>query len=331
MVCRIASKVRQKCDSAVRLGEVMPSRHAKNKLLYEAIISGPPPDNLMDVLQSLGRPIPLPADPPMSLRRASAEWWWTHSKRGFQLFMCNYYAKGYELLRRLLKSEIFFFQNPNTTWRQLPHAKRALFRMTYKRVLEQMGLVRRISFRRNVIYFDCRLPSNYLIQALAWEFRHPSPLAAGTNLRPVSPRPVVVEERWLEAYTKRLKWELAFPPESYQIRLPLPEPLPDGNHIRSCFKSFVKDKPPPDFKKHRRQFSPIKPARPPFNKPKTLALGLMILDYGDIQKLARWFVKNPEALELLGMEDKRTEIAKSLYNARQQLQRLHPIQNIRRS
>ena len=255
---------------------------------------------------------PALAASPLSMRKASARWWWTESKRHFQLFKGSHYVQGYELLRRLLKSQIFFYQNPNTTWRQLPHAKRALFHLSYKRVLEKMGLVRRISFYPTAIYFDCRMPPYYLIRALEQELRKPTPLVAGTNIQPFLQKPLEVKGWSADDYTKRPKWERAFEPELYMIRLHLPRPLPTGDRILSCFTSFVRDKPPDDFAKHCLQFPPLKPKNSPFNKPTTLALALMHFDFGDIPKLARWLVKNPSTLEILGIAG--TEAGHELLN-----------------
>ena len=48
---------------------------------------------------------------------------------------------------------------------------------------------------------------------------------------------------------------------------------------------------------------------------KTLALALMVLDFGDIAKLSRWLIERPSMLKILGADGTQQQIEKHLYNA----------------
>jgi hypothetical protein len=166
-----------------------------------------------------------------------------------------------------------------------------------------------------------------LIEALKAELRRPTPLITGTYGKSLVPRAIDVKEQSVKAYTKQRKnWEVPFAPKPHLIRLPLPESALEGDQYLNYYRTFVKDRPPTNFAKHRaicREKSPTAtPKRRPFNTLANLALGLMVLDCQDIPKLQRWLLKQTSVLTNLGIRETESKITKRLYNAVQSLQKL---------
>lgn len=280
-----------------------------------------------EVWKRLGATPAIPAQSPLTLKRATSRWWWTQSEANFKHFNDDSDAQGYELLRRLpnYRQQCFFYDHPEKTWLQIDPRGQVLFTSLYKHDLMKMGLAKQIHFSPRGLDFDCRLPASYLIDALKEELKNPTPLIAGTYGQSLVSEKTNVKELPVSAYTAQCGiWRVVFAPDPYMIHLPLPETIRCemerkspriGDQILRYFTTFVKDKAPNDFAEHRRKFPRKHPKRRPFRKPEKLALALMVLDCGDIAKLTRWLIKSPSMLKSLGVNGTQKQIEKHLYNA----------------
>ena len=153
---------------------------------------------------------------------------------------------------------------------------RHLFVLTYKKLLERLGLRSAITVGTSRISFDCSRPDNFLLEALKSELEYPTPLALGmvweqgvdlvkdqdcARVRSVGVVPGFSRGDGKAANTPRLKanaWEVGRDPRI--VHLNLPDYTRFGSdrklfikEIQSYFRSFIKDSPPKDFTDHRRK------------------------------------------------------------------------------
>jgi len=257
----------------------------------------------------------------------------------------------------------FFIDNQENAWPELSPGIQSRFLMDCSSALEKLGLLpprvqlwvdtekpdfpklRTVQHLadskmqpkpRVQIVFDCRFPTNRLVASLKRQLRQPNPIAIGTrenrcrrtksDLSHLTPKAQTVKEKPIWHYTSRPQW-CCYRNALILLEWPLAELSNKsdclGDKILSSFTSFIKDKPPEDFRKHRKKcrarFKRHESAVP---TPRTLALGLMVLDIPDIPKLARWLQKHSAVRECLGLSGSSKKIRERLRNARAAMRRI---------